>query len=890
MPKKNKRLILIDSNALIHRAFHALPELSKKDGTLTNAVYGFALTLLSVIDKLKPDYIAAAFDLKAPTFRHKKYEKYKSTRQKAPDELYMQIPLVKKMLKAFNIPIYELRGYEADDIIGTLAKDKKLNGDLEKFMVTGDLDILQLVDKQAKVFTLRKGIKDTVIYDEKAVEDRFELKPGQVVDYKALRGDASDNIPGVKGIGEKTATELLKKFKNLEGIYKNLDKVSSEAVRKKLEFGKEDAFMSYDLAKIRTDVPIKFKLEDCNVEDYNKQKVIDFFKEIEFYSMVKRLEESQNGKSSKKKSGKEKVKIKIIKQKEEIKKIINSIQKKRHMAIEAEDKTGVAIALEENSGNFVVGSPKDNFSKIIADKKIEKTAFNFKKLLELFYRDNPKMINKIENYFDIKLGAYLLKSGAKIEFENLIFEEFGENLEHKITKNGQANLLNDSQETKQKEMAEKTAWALKLKKRYSEELKSISEQQDEKNNLVNILENLEKPVLKILAKMELAGVKTDGKILKTASQEARQKIGKLEKEIYKLAGEKFNINSPAQLAPILYEKLEIPTEDIRRGKTGYSTDSDQLRKIRHFHPIVEKIENFRELSKVKNTYTDALPKLISPDGRIYTTFHQTTTATGRLSSSSPNLQNIPKKGELAKKIRQAFQADKGKILVSADYSQIDLRVAAHASNDELMIKGFREGKDIHRITAAWVNDIKEESVSDKQRSEAKSLNFGVLYGMGIYGFMRDSGVDRARAEGFIEQYMKKFSGLKKYLDETKEFARNKGYVETEIGRRRYIKNINASNYQLRSMAERMAINLPIQGLAADIMKMAMIEVEEKIMKNYGWDEAKIILQIHDELIFEVDKKIADKFMQEVKKVMEKVYKLKVPLVVDVAKGKNWEEI
>jgi len=407
---------------------------------------------------------------------------------------------------------------------------------------------------------------------------------------------------------------------------------------------------------------------------------------------------------------------------------------------------------------------------------------------------------------------------------------------------------------------------------------------------LEVYEKLERPLIKILAKMEIAGIKVNKGLLKETSEEAGNELARLEVQIHKLAGEKFNINSPSQLAPILYERLKISTNEIKKGKTGYSTDADQLRKIRKRHPIVEKIENYRELSKIKNTYTDTLPKLIKEDGRIHALFNQAVTATGRLSSSNPNLQNIPKKGKLASKIRQSFVVADNKTLISADYSQIDLRVAAHLSGDAKMIKIFQEEKDIHRATASWVNEIKEDRITDKQRSEAKSLNFGVLYGMGIYGFMRDSGVSRDRAEFFINQYMKKFSGLKIYLDKTKKFAGENGFVETEIGRRRYIQNINSSNYQLRSMAERMAINLPIQGLSADIMKLAMVEVEDKILTKYDFEDARLILQIHDELIFEVEEKLADEFIREVKKVMEGVYKLKVPLVVDIAKGKNWGEL
>jgi DNA polymerase-1 len=408
--------------------------------------------------------------------------------------------------------------------------------------------------------------------------------------------------------------------------------------------------------------------------------------------------------------------------------------------------------------------------------------------------------------------------------------------------------------------------------------------------LLTILENLEKPLIKILAKMEIAGIKVNSLKLERVSQEVDNQLQALEEEIYRLAGEEFNINSPSQLAVILYGKLLIPTDQIKKGKTGYSTDADQLRKLYTRHPIIEKIEKYRELSKMKNTYADVLPKLIEKDGRIHTLFNQAVTATGRLSSSEPNLQNIPKKGKLAGKIRQAFVAMPGSLLVSADYSQIDLRVAAHLSKDEKMIKIFHTGKDFHRATAAWVNNLKEEEITDKQRNEAKSLNFGILYGMGVYGFMRDSGVDRERAEFFITEYMKKFSGLKKFLEKTKEFAQRYGYVETEMGRRRYIQNINSKNFQLKNMAERMAMNLPIQGLSADIMKLAMVKIDREVLDAYDFNDVRMVLQIHDELIFEVKEELVEKFKEQAKKTMEKAYKLEVPLLVDISVGKSWNEL
>jgi len=504
------------------------------------------------------------------------------------------------------------------------------------------------------------------------------------------------------------------------------------------------------------------------------------------------------------------------------------------------------------------------------------------------------------NFFDISLAAYLLKPGTSGEnLEEMVLNETGEFFQHQTTKKGQGSLLADNAKNEKLSTAEKAIWVRKLGDSFSQKLKEISKEQ-EKNipekikkrglgTIRGLFEKMELPLVKILAKMEVNGIVVDKKKLEEVSVQAEKEIKRIVQKIFDLAGEEFNLNSPLQLAKVLYEKLGISTNQVKKGKTGYSTDADQLRKIRHLHPIISLIEKYRELFKFKTTYADVLPVLIDNDGRLRTSFNQTVTATGRLSSSNPNLQNIPKKGKLAGAIRAAFMAEEGKVLVSADYSQIDLRVAAHLSKDEKLIESFKKGKDIHRMTAAWVNNISEDEVTDSQRNEAKALNFGILYGMGTYGFMRDSGVSQERAEFFIDQYMKTFGGLKKYLDEIKNFAREKGYVETEIGRRRYIANINSSNYQLRSAAERMAINFPIQGLAADIMKLAMVEIEEKMKKN-EIAKASLLLQVHDELIFEVEKKLAQDFSKRIAKLMEEIYLLEVPLKIDLRMGKNWNEL
>jgi len=472
MKNRKKRLAIIDSNALLHRAYHALPPLSKKDGTVTNAVYGYVTTILSVIKKLKPDYIVATFDLRAPTFRHKKFKDYKAKRVKAPDEFYQQIPLAKKMLQVFNIPIFEKKGFEADDLIGTLVKNTKIDGKLEKFIITGDLDALQLIDESTNVFTLRRGITDTIIYDEKAVDERYGLKPKQMIDYKALRGDQSDNIPGVKGIGEKTATELLIKYKTLDGVYDNLDKITSASIREKLSGGKKDAYMSYELGKIKTDVPIDFDLKLCKTEDYDRKKVVDFLREMEFFSLIKRISaDTGYEKKSKKTKGFE------IKIKKEWKEINDEISKSKNFSLDILEGKGVGISLNEKIGYFIEGNPAGMLVNILKNNNIRKIGFNLKKIFKIAYKNNPDKMDQIEDYDDIEILAYLLKSGTKIDPEKLVLEEFGKEFIHRITKKGQASLLTDNNETEKKEIAERAVWFLRLEKIYRKEIGKISNQQ-----------------------------------------------------------------------------------------------------------------------------------------------------------------------------------------------------------------------------------------------------------------------------------------------------------------------------------------------------------------------------------------------------------------------------
>ncbi len=760
--KKQKTLVLIDGHALIHRAYHALPPLATGRGELVNAVFGFTSILLKVLKELQPDYIAATFDMAAPTFRHKEFDDYKATRPKAPDELYAQIKRVKDVLTAFNIPIFEKAGFEADDILGTIARQLKTNPSttlgvknykLKTIIVTGDLDTLQLVNDKVNIYTLKKGIKDTVIYDEAAVRTRFEgLAPSQMNDYKGLKGDPSDNIPGVPGVGEKTAILLLKEFGSLEKLYEQLEskaprlKVKNEKLKIKLLEFKEQAFFSKYLATIKQDVPIKFNLAAAVTQDFDKQKVIELFKELGFFSLVNRL---------------------------------NSVDEKNIL-------------------------PKGT-EKISGDKKIEKA------------------------------------------------------------RSRQGSLLGDDQTVSEK-----------------------IEQAREQGVLSEKIYKIEKELAPILLKMQQAGIKIDKDYLKKLGDDLGQKLKKLETKIYKLSGAKFNINSPQQLSEVLFTKLNLQIKGLKKtpGKV-ISTAASELNKLRGEHEVVDCVIEYRELAKLKNTYVDALPQLVASDGRLHTTFDQLGTTTGRLSSKNPNLQNIPIKTELGRKIRKAFVAERGHKLLSADYSQIELRVVASLSGDKDMIKAFSEGKDIHTATAAEVLGIDASEVNAQARRMAKVLNFGVIYGMGSHGFAEAAGIEYGKAKDFIRKYFEEFSGVAKYLENSRQAAVKNGFVETLFGRKRFIPEINSSAWNLRQAAERAAVNMPVQGTAADLLKMAMVEIARS---QWLIANSKMLLQVHDELVFEVAEDKIKKAALEIKKIMENIYQLAVPLKVDLEAGDNWGEM
>ncbi|MCX6744614.1 MAG: DNA polymerase I [Candidatus Parcubacteria bacterium] len=916
MPKSKQKFILIDGNALVHRAFHALPPLTTKDGELVNAVYGFLTIFFRALKEIKPEYVAVTFDMAKKTFRHEMYTEYKATRVKAPQELYDQIPKIKELLQLFKIPVYELEGYEADDVIGTICHLKTVDSpDIETIIVTGDLDTLQLIDDNTKVYSLKRGLSDTIIYDDKAVAERFDgLKPDQMIDYKSLRGDPSDNIPGVKGIGEKTAITLLTQFKSLDNLYKNIDsKKISESVREKLIAHKDEAFLSYKLATIVKDAPVKFELEDAKIKTYNKQEVMDVLQKYQFASLASKLPNFDGNsvaftaaEPTASSSHPEKHDYQIIKTGPELDKFIKELSKQKIFAFDTETTglntfdlqlLGISFAWEEGKAFYVpvaeikgeglfeeIVIKSDWLAKLkpaLENPKIAKFGHNVKYDAEVLLNYNIKVEPLI---FDPMIASYLLNPGTRSHgLDNLAFTEFG----YQKTSFTQLTTLENKKKIPITQVplvklgtysCEDADFTWRLYKLLSKKLAG--------EKLTKLFEEIEMPLVPVLIAMEQHGVKIDVKFLKLFSQKLTKQIDDVSRKIYKLAGQEFNISSPLQLKEVLFEKLQISTQGIGRTKTGFSTAADELDKLKGRHKIIDFISEYRELSKLLTTYIDALPELVNKKtGRVHTSFNQTITSTGRLSSSNPNFQNIPIKTELGREVRKAIIAEKGNKIVSADYSQIELRIVASISNDKNMITAFTNDEDIHTITAAKINNVKPEEVTKDMRRAAKEVNFGIMYGMGSNGLASRTGISRDEAAEFIKKYFEAFPSMKKYIEETKDFVKDSGYVETLFGRRRYLPDIHSGVPNIAAGAERMAVNMPIQGTAADLIKLAMIKIHAQLTNISPL--AKMILQVHDELVFEVPEKDVKKVTDFVQKEMENVHKFKCPIKVEVESGDNW---
>ena len=861
-----KKLLILDSNSILNRAFYGVRYLSARDGTPTNAIYGFLNILLKLIKEQEPDYICAAFDVKAPTFRHKQYEGYKAQRKPMPEGLAAQMPLAKDVLRAMGVTILEKEGYEADDIIGTVARLCE-ESEISCFIATGDKDDLQLASDKTKVIltVTKSGYNETIIYDDKAVKEKYHVTPTEFIDVKALMGDPSDNIPGVKGVGEKTAMSLIEKHHSIEYIYENIDGIGLKgAMLQKMKDGRKMAFMSKELATINRNTPIEFNAEECVFDGFeNNGELYEILKRLELNSIIKKLDLSGGDN---------------VKENEDIFKDFsyqvgdkNMISGDKVTVVLDFDGDNISSAAVGAGNNAVVLNEQDDIKELLEDDSIAKVMFDVKEaIVKLNGRIDIKNISD-----DTAIAAYLVDP-AKNEYtiEKLASEYFGTVIEKPEVK--QLSLLDDV-ETDRSEYLAKCAVALGvLNERIGDKIKE--------NGQEKLYQEVELPLVTVLAHLEINGFLVDDNQLKEFADKLGEKIDALTNEIYMLAGEEFNIKSPKQLGVILFEKLEL--KPVKKTKTGYATNADVLEKLRDKHPIVNFIMEYRQLAKLKSTYCDGLRAVVNPNThRIHSVFTQTVTVTGRLSSTEPNLQNIPTRTELGREIRKMFVAKEGYVLVDADYSQIELRVLAHIANDETMINAFRNNEDIHAVTASQVLGIPLEDVTKEQRSSAKAVNFGIVYGIGEFSLAQDLHISVKEAKAYIESYLEKYHGVRNYMESIKEQAKKDGYVKTMLNRIRYIPELKSPNYNIRQFGERVALNTPIQGTAADIIKLAMVRVDNRLI-NEGL-KSKLILQVHDELIVEAHKDEVDKVKQILSEEMQNAMELNVPLKVDMSTGHSW---
>ena len=937
MPKK--KLVLIDGHSLAYRAFYGLPlydqrgkvAFSTSRGEHTNAVYGFANTLIKVWNEEKPDYIAVAFDL-GRTFRDDKYADYKGTRDKMPDELTPQIDLIVRLVEAFDIPAITAEGFEADDILGTLAKRAAADG-LDVLIVTGDTDAFQLIDKRVRVLTSGRAYSDTAIYDEAAIKGRYGLKPVQLIDFKALKGDTSDNVPGVKGIGEKSATDLLQKYGSVESIYKNLARVEPARARSALEAGRDMAFLSKDLVTIRTDVPIRVTWEDCAVHTYDRGKVEALFDYLEFRTIRNRLPEGGSTPDRAPAAGaqmsmfadeavaeararpiaKQKpsaTKTIVVKDEATLKSLVSNLQSAKIISFDTETTAtdplraslvSIALAVKEGEGYYVpVGHTQLTNNQLPLQKVIQ----SLKPLLE--NSNLPKVAHNAKYdmavlrqagidvrgvAFDTMLAEFLIDPSARLGLKPLAKARLGV----EMTEIGELIGTGKKQITMAEVPIEDAAayaaadvdMTLRLMKAQEPELKKLG--------VRKLFDEVEMPLVPVLLDMEMAGVLIDAKLLKKMSDRLAKRLAQIEKEVYESVGAAFNINSPPQLADVLFGKLQLKAPGGRQTATGkVSVAADVLESMRGMHAVIDLILEHRQLSKIKGTYLDALPELVNPKtGRVHTSFNQTGAVTGRIASQDPNLQNIPIRTDLGREVRKGFVVPEGWKLIAADYSQVELRIVAHICRDPGLRAAFASGQDIHRATAATVLGIPPEQVTADQRRFAKTVNFGLLYGMGTRTLAEQAGIPMAEAQKFVDAYFAGFPNIKKYLDETKRKAKDEGYVETLLGRRRYFPILQTQTRDARTnimqrAAEREAINHPVQGSAADIIKIAMIRIHAALKQKKL--KARLLLQVHDELVLEAPEPEVGKVSKLVKEIMEDAYPLDPPLKVEIGVGDNWDEV
>ena len=876
----NKTLVIIDGNSIINRAFYALPEMSNKEGLKTNAIYGFTNMLLKIIDTYNPTHISVAFDRKAPTFRHIEFKEYKAGRKKMPDELREQFEPLKDLLDKFNIHRLEIDGYEADDIIGTVSKIAEDNG-FKVYIVTGDKDAIQLASNKTTTLITKKGVGEVEEYDYDSVIEKYEMTPTQFIDLKGLMGDKSDNIPGVPGIGEKTGIKLIKEFSSIEGIFDNIDSIKG-STKKKLEENKELAIMSKKLATIIRDVPVEFNLEELEYGNYNTKDILDVFKYLGFTSLIPRigsLDESEDIVNE--------ANIEISKL-EDIDEFINKVKENNELIIKTVTREGnildkrikyIFLSVDGKKIYYVEENSIHKLEYIFTSNEIKKLGYNLK---DDYIALKPYGI-KLENiYFDITIAEYLIDSMSSTSYEcsAIAMKYLTKKVKTKEELLGKGVKAKKYQDLSFEELSSHISQIIDTVK----SVMPIMEENLKESNMDGLLYHVEMPLVEVLADMEYEGVKVDKEKLNELGSQFKEIIKKLESEIYKISGEEFNINSPKQLGVILFEKLGLPV--IKKTKTGYSTNAEVLDKLKDQSPIIDKIIEYRQIVKLNSTYVEGLLSIINPiDGRIHSSFNQTITTTGRISSTEPNLQNIPVKLEMGRNIRKVFISDKGCKLVDADYSQVELRVLAHMSQDETMIDAFKHNEDIHTKTASQVFNVSMDEVTSKQRSDAKAVNFGIVYGKSDFGLSEDLNIPVKQAKEYIENYFNKYNKIKEFMDNIIEDASSNGYVTTILNRRRYIPEIKSSNFMLRNAGKRAAMNAPIQGSAADIIKIAMINVYKKLEENNL--KSKLILQVHDELIVEAVDSEIDIVKKIVKDDMENAVCLDVNLDVDLNIGDSW---
>ncbi len=925
-----KKLVLIDGNSIMNRAFYGImgsKALTTKDGKYTNAIYGFLAILFKLLEEEKPDYIGVTFDLKAPTARHKMYEGYKANRKGMPTELAEQMPIIKDVLRAMNIDIIEKEGYEGDDVIGTLSRYGEQKG-LEVVILSGDRDTFQLATDNVRINIPRtKGGKtETEIFNREKVKEVYGIEPKQLIEVKGLQGDASDNIPGVPGIGEKTALSLVQKYETIDNLYKKLESGEADVKGKqkeKLEQNKDLAYLSRTLGEINTKVPIEDTLEELKLEEWDKSKVLELFKELNFKRYIDRFNlQNEAGKVdnfSEENNIENQYKV-VEKSIEEIKTIIEK-QGKMIFYIETEkvnneDKiikekiTGISIFnSSENEAYYIDiknGEKIQELKEIFENDKILKIGIDLGRIYILLRQEgidfkginydasiaayilNPtnnklKLTDLAEQYLEIDVNEILGDSkSSKVEQINLFDAMQGAGLSGSNEEKSEEEKIKEEQEKTQKAEEKKcTLYAYIIYK-----LQEITMKKLEEINAVDLFNNIDMPTVTVLANMQWNGMYADLEELNKFGKQLKEQLEIKTKMIYEMAGEEFNINSTKQLGEILFEKMKLPV--VKKTKSGYSTDVDVLEKLKSEDPIISEILDYRQLMKLNSTYVEGLKPYINPKTkRIHSFFHQTITATGRISSTEPNLQNIPTRFELGKQVRKIFKPEPGKVYIDADYSQIELRVLAHMSEDTHMVQAFKDGEDIHRQAASKVFKTPMEEVTKEQRSNAKAVNFGIVYGISDFGLGEQLGISRKIAKQYIEEYLQEYAGIKNFMDDMKEKAKKTGYVETLFNRRRYIPELKSNNYMVRQFGERAAMNTPIQGTAADIMKIAMINVYKKLIEENL--EAKIVLQVHDEMMIEAPLAEAEKVKEIVKTEMESAIKLNVPLIAEVSEAENWYE-